>query len=259
MVEDDADAFGCSEAQRVRKMIKILYHSMPFYIVTVGRVPGIYSSWEEASVQVNAFSGAVYRKVATMPTEPEKPKIKLKIKPKIKPRIQPPVQVQVPAPVPATQSKMEARYYAHKDYIPDGPIHIYTDGSTFNNGKKNATGGYGVFFACDIPNISRRLSTGKITNNVAELQAIHDALEYIYSNKIKDTIIHYDSEYAADVTLGRKKAHVNVELVKKCQDLYSLVQGYQGLNVEFKHIRSHTGNDDLHSIGNEVADLLAKG
>ena len=32
---------------------------------------------------------------------------------------------------------------------------------------------------------------------------------------------------------------------------------YQILDVEFIHIRAHTGSNDIHSLGNEMADKLA--
>ncbi|XP_020291980.1 ribonuclease H1-like [Pseudomyrmex gracilis] len=38
---------------------------MPYYAVARGRVPGIYSTWDECKSQVSKFSGAVYKKFAT--------------------------------------------------------------------------------------------------------------------------------------------------------------------------------------------------
>ena len=43
----------------------------------------------------------------------------------------------------------------------------------------------------------------------------------------------------------------NKELVKKAYELY------MGKNVQFIHIRAHTNNTDIHSIGNDSADKLA--
>ena len=43
----------------------------------------------------------------------------------------------------------------------------------------------------------------------------------------------------------------NVDLVKQTYLLY------KDSNVIFKHIEAHTGNQDIHSIGNEEADKLA--
>jgi hypothetical protein len=36
-----------------------------FYAVLVGRTPGVYTTWDECSKQVNGFSGAKYKKFAS--------------------------------------------------------------------------------------------------------------------------------------------------------------------------------------------------
>jgi ribonuclease HI len=161
-----------------------------------------------------------------------------------------------------TSAFLVTRYKKHADYSPSSPVvHIYTDGSTIGNGYKHATGGYGVF----IPGtdfvaerlIIQEMVTGKVTNNVAELNALLRALEEIAAMPAGlKYIIHYDSTYAADVVTGKKSAKANLELVQKCR---AQLQACRDLNldVEFKHIYSHTGKQDLHSIGNEVADKLA--
>jgi ribonuclease HI len=253
---------------------------MPFYVVNVGHSPGIYKTWDEAFKQVSGYSGAIHCKVETMeaayklmpgarPFEPQpKPKPQPEPQPEPKPEPEPEPIVKIkpvfkvkpkiivrPKPKGPVWTGMEKRYYEHKDYTEDLPIHVYTDGSTFNNGQKNAHGGYGVFFACPIPNLSSRLTSGKVTNNVAELQAIYNAMLVIRKQGLQDVIIHYDSEYAAGVTTGRKQAYTNLALVSECKDLYKEVNHA----VKFKHVYSHTNYNDLHSIGNEIADELAKG
>lgn len=37
-----------------------------FYAVKVGKVPGIYSTWNECEDQVKGFPGAVYKSYATL-------------------------------------------------------------------------------------------------------------------------------------------------------------------------------------------------
>ena len=46
----------------------------------------------------------------------------------------------------------------------------------------------------------------------------------------------------------------NAELVKTA---YMFCKDYTGENLEFIHIRAHTGAQDIHSIGNDNADRLA--
>ena len=49
-----------------------------------------------------------------------------------------------------------------------------------------------------------------------------------------------------------KKDIPNKELVKKIYKLYG-----NNPNVQFKHVRAHTSNSDIHSVGNDHADRLA--
>ena len=61
-------------------------------------------------------------------------------------------------------------------------IKVFTDGSTINNGDKNARqwGGIGIFFADNDPrNISKSVIANKITNNICELLACRLAIEII--------------------------------------------------------------------------------
>lgn len=37
-----------------------------YYAVKVGRIPGIYQTWDEAKAQVNGYSGAIYKSFATL-------------------------------------------------------------------------------------------------------------------------------------------------------------------------------------------------
>jgi len=148
-------------------------------------------------------------------------------------------------------------------------LYVYTDGACNNNGSSNARAGIGIYFSKESEfNQSIELMGDKLTNNVAELTAIINAIKIIQGNKefrnFKNKIIVTDSEYAIKcaTTYGSKLAEKdwkpkkdkiipNLELVK---ELYELVEKYE---IKFKHILAHTGNKDRHSIGNYYADLLA--
>jgi ribonuclease HI len=150
------------------------------------------------------------------------------------------------------------------------PIHeddivIYTDGSCSKNGSVDAKAGIGVHFATrnnlTFRDISEPLGVEghKPTNQRAELKAILEALRLVKEVDRK-IIIYTDSEYAikcitqwyptwlAQNKLDKKK---NIDLIKP------IAQYYQALTVEFRHINSHTGLQDEHSLGNEEADRLA--
>jgi ribonuclease HI len=146
-------------------------------------------------------------------------------------------------------------------FIPD--YYVYTDGACSNNGKENALAGIGIFFGInDIRNISKKIE-GKQTNNIAELTAIIETYNII-ENDIKNgkrVIIVTDSEYAIKCVSsygkkccekGWKKDIPNKELVKNAYEIYK-----DKINIQFMHIKSHTNNIDIHSIGNDNADKLA--
>jgi ribonuclease HI len=140
--------------------------------------------------------------------------------------------------------------------------YVYTDGACSNNGKKNALAGIGIYFGeQDNRNVSQRID-GKQTNNTAELGAIL----HLYTIIEKDILsgkkigIVTDSIYAirCATTYGKKCAYAswkmdipNKEMVKKAYELYNATK------VEFIHVMAHTGNTDVHSLGNREADRLA--
>lgn len=144
-------------------------------------------------------------------------------------------------------------------------LYVYTDGSCYNNGSKNAIAGIGIYFSKDNPNnVSEKLEGENLTNNIAELSAAIKAINIIKKIDIKNKVIVTDSEYVIKcaTSYGDKMAKKewmtsknvpppNVELVKK---LYELTNKY---NIKYKHIIAHTDNKDRHSISNYYADKLA--
>jgi ribonuclease HI len=141
----------------------------------------------------------------------------------------------------------------------------YTDGACKHNGSQRAKAGIGVYFnkrnSIKIPSISERLIYKTQTNNAAELTAILKCLEKCLEYGIKQKIyIYTDSDYSMKcITLwypewikkGNYKDRKNIDILHKIDSIY------EKLNVEFIHIRSHTGLTDIHSKGNEKADKLA--
>jgi ribonuclease HI len=145
---------------------------------------------------------------------------------------------------------------------------IYTDGSCINNGKPNAISGYGIHYSNNhLNDISEPIVGDEHTNNIAELTALIVAIKSIIYNitKYKYTyIIFTDSEYVLrviytfDKTYGsrikKNKDIPNLNLVLELHNLYELYKA----NITIYHIDAHTSKNDIHSIGNEKADELAK-
>jgi ribonuclease HI len=206
---------------------------MVFYAVANGRNIGIFLNWNDCDDSIKNYKNAIYKKLKT---------------------------------------KDEAEQFINKynenykqkniiDFNPD--YYVYTDGACSNNGKANAVAGIGIYFGIDDSrNVSKKIE-GKQTNNTAELGAIIETY-YIIENDLsngKKIAIISDSEYAIKcVTSYGEKCYkkdwaVNIpnkELVKTAYDMYK-----NKPNIKFIHIRAHTNNTDLHSIGNHNADKLA--
>lgn len=200
-----------------------------FYAVAKGKNTGIFTTWSECSSNITGFSCAIYKKCNT---KKEAEKFLLD----------------------NSENQLD-------DFNPD--YYVYTDGSCANNGKENAMAGIGIYFGeNDSRNTSKKVE-GKQSNNTAELDAIRQTFKIIEKDIIsgKKVCIVSDSEYAIKcvTTYGQKCSETNwtkdipnKELVNEIYNMYKNIN-----NVKFIHIMAHTGNNDIHSIGNDGADKLA--
>lgn len=149
------------------------------------------------------------------------------------------------------------------DFTPD--IIVYTDGACIDNGKEGAKAGIGVYFGPQDPrNVSEPVQ-GKQSNNTAELGALSRAYSILVSEISlgKKVAFFTDSKYAIWCLTtygdkmsqdGWKKVIPNKELVKK---IYEQFGCKTNPNIKLIHIKAHTDAQDVHSLGNEQADLLA--
>lgn len=145
-------------------------------------------------------------------------------------------------------------------------IKIFTDGSCKNNGKPNATGGYGIYFPDgEFPNISKPFTINPITNQRSELWAIFIAMK-ITVDDFDKIIIYSDSLYSINCLtewsnkwLKNGWKNSQQDDVKNRNILEPMVILYnENLNkFRFNFVKSHTGRTDILSIGNENADKLA--
>lgn len=220
---------------------------MSFYAVAKGKKIGIYKTWKECESQITGFKGSVYKKFNTKKEAQE-------FIQNYKTNLKKESETESSESETASEKKIEKNI----DY------YVYTDGACINNGKKNAKAGIGIYFGeNDKRNVSKRVD-GKQTNNTAELTAIIETYKIIKKDiKLKKNIVIFtDSSYALKCigSYGEKldlkewKDDIpNKELVKKIYEIYKNIK-----NVEFRYIKAHTGKNDIHSIGNENADKLAR-
>ena len=204
-----------------------------YYAVANGHIKGVFNTWEDCKKSVYKFPNAKYKKFKNKED--------------------------------ATAFVNEIDEIDEIDEIEsEHKYFIYTDGACSNNGKVNAKAGYGIFFQVDDErNVSKKI-TGKQTNNVAELTAVIDAINIIENDASMGGRIGIvtDSEYVIKCVNGYGEKCYNTgwsmsipnrELIMK---LYNLSKKYK--NLDFIHIRAHTGLNDKHSIGNMWADKLAR-
>jgi len=148
-------------------------------------------------------------------------------------------------------------------------IIVFTDGSCTGNGKKTAHAGIGIYFPSkEFKDISEAFTLTPITNQRAELYAIHKALMIIdeASVEFENIDIYTDSLYSIKcVTEWIKKWEINKwkgatgkvvlnqDIIRPINDLLKKHDG----KISFKHVRSHTGETNLESVYNDRADKLA--
>lgn len=148
-------------------------------------------------------------------------------------------------------------------------IVVFTDGSYIKNGKFEKSG-YGVLFPHgELSNVSRAFTHLPLTNQRAELYAIFKAIYYITKKlkHIKKIKIYTDSEYSLkSLTIWIKKWKLNnwktatgkpVKNVDIIEEIDKLMSKFKG-NIEFIHVKSHTGKTDKLSKYNDMVDQLAK-
>lgn len=255
---------------------------MKYYGVHKGHKTGVFKSWTVTKPLVEGYEGAVYKSFflasqadyfAKTGTEP--PKLGSDTIHSV--GSEPSRHRSAPAPKKgiARYSVDELRIMYHDKSKEDvDTLFIYTDGSTINNGRANAKGGYGVFFSDpSLPEISAPLKYHKVTNNTAELTALISAFKTVLAagKHYSNILVYSDSKYSAEaITVkykkwelngwqvywnGKTKPVENVELIKEAHDLFLKL----GPKIKINHIYAahDSGKTDLHSIGNQIADRLA--
>jgi len=199
-----------------------------FYAVRVGRVPGLYKTWNECVEQIKHFPNQQFKKFTTRKEALDYVQNKL----------------------------IDVDYDNHYD---DSILNVYTDGSSYHNGKSDCKASYGVYFGeNEIRNESGLVLEGP-SNNSGELMGILRAIELIKENE--EAVIHTDSAYGIKCVsdygqkmkkLGYPTDIPNINIIKK---LMNALQSKP--NIRFHHLNSHTNKTDKHSIGNDKVDKMA--
>lgn len=200
---------------------------MPYYAVKVGRLTGIYKSWEECEKQIKGFSRAKFKKFTTLDEANDFLLSKITVS-------------------KATDSNVADNFEV-----------VYTDGSSLGNGKSGSRAGYGLFFKDDDPrNKGYRLEGDIQTNQRSELMAAIKALEIVESST--NLLIRTDSNYLVRGMNSWIKSwklnewNIPVKNMDLFKRLDKIVTERTGM-VRFEYVKAHSG-----IYGNEMADKLAK-
>lgn len=206
----------------------------------------IVNSWDECKKNVHGVKGAIFKKFASM--EDAEQFIEMN-----KTNI---------VPDPKDNCEEETLVCTRISNSDTEKIDIYTDGSLVRK-DGFVYAGFGIYIPARHFESSMRLS-GKKTNNRAELSAIISAISMYKETDNIELNIYTDSQYSIGIfgTTGlkyHKKNYMknsvdevpNADLVKIAVELYSKYM------LKFIHIRSHTSKEDVHSKGNDRADILA--
>ncbi|KAI8810084.1 ribonuclease H-like domain-containing protein [Cladochytrium replicatum] len=143
-------------------------------------------------------------------------------------------------------------------------IEVYTDGSCFQNGRRGAKAGIGVFWGpADPRNLKEPLPGKDQTNNRAELWAAIRAIQMAPQEPDVDLTIHSDSQYLRDGVSkwikswkkGGKWETAEGNPVKN-RDLWEQLDSYNSGRwkgrITWNYVPGHSGIP-----GNEAADFLA--
>ena len=148
-------------------------------------------------------------------------------------------------------------------------ILIFTDGACMGNGTPSARAGwaYGVFDerTLEMTYSQKGRVADKQTNNRAELNAIYEALKYVYNNrhiipKNETILIYSDSEIMVKGINGECSRNANRDLWDAVEPLCDSISSEMNNKIIIQYIEAHkcpTDNYDLHKLNCDV-DKLAK-
>ncbi|KAH7370738.1 putative ribonuclease H [Rhexocercosporidium sp. MPI-PUGE-AT-0058] len=235
-----------------------------FYAVAVGHIPGVYTEWPDAQMQIHGAKDPKYKKFETRKEAEEfvRSGAKGAKKGEAVNGAKEKRGKKVPEGEEDEPSAKRSRTGASSE-TKGKWLRIYTDGSALGNGRMGAVAGVGVFFGVgDKRNVSESLEGELQTNNRAELTGVLRALE-IAPKKTNVEIIT-DSNYSINCVSVWYKAWVKKNWMTsggKIVENQDLIKGVRalieerdavGAETKFTWIKGH--NEDP---GNTAADRLA--
>jgi ribonuclease HI/DNA polymerase-3 subunit epsilon len=140
-------------------------------------------------------------------------------------------------------------------------IIAYTDGSAVVTGEK--LGGYGIYIIDGEKEEMYSKGFKNTTTGRMELMAMLACLRRL-EDKSRKVIIYCDSMYVVNtinkwIFSWQRKSWIGVKNVDILIQIYEeLLKFKKNKNYpDVRHIKGHTKNEDIHSLGNAIVDRLA--
>lgn len=213
-----------------------------YYAVRVGKVPGIYSAWNECKMQIDGISGAQYKSFSSLKEAEQY------IQETTENNIE---TTTTNSSITDLNTQIESRISA----LRDNEIIAFVDGSYDATGEKSAFGV--VIFSCGgnknilYKSFNKQLGAEFISfrNVSAELEGVKEAICWAIQYGKRKIVIYYDYEGIEKWATGQWKAKKTItkEYVAFIQEKSSVIE------IEFVKVPAHTGIEF-----NEEVDLIAK-
>lgn len=209
--------------------------AVKFYAVKVGKIPGIYNTWDDCKVQVEGFPGATYKSFKTAAEAADYMGWNNKSNDVEKVEI-------------LKNERVE-------EVVGEGNKPV--DGTAYVDGSYNAATGeysYGVVMFHDGKELhfSEKFDDAELATmrNVAgEIKGAEAAMTYAYENGLKELYIYHDYEGIAKWPLRQWQA--NKEGTIAYREFYDRI--VNKVKVHFVKVKGHSGDKY-----NDEADRLAK-
>lgn len=243
---------------------------MSYYAVRTGRIPGIYRSWDECKLQVDKYSGAIYKKFSSKNAAKE-----FILGEKNSDRDLPICNRELSDGKRQTTTTNSLKLIIDNQdttysNIYTNTITAFIDGACSNNQNSAlAKASCGVVFPYH-PNYNKaRLLKGVQTNIRAEFSAFILACEQIDAiekshpvfQKNGSVVIMYSDSETLVKTINEylpvwKTNNYKNDTVKN-RDLVDLIDAqYQSRNISIYHVRGHQKGDDFYAKHNRAVDEL---
>lgn len=218
-----------------------------FYAVKVGRIPGIYSTWDECEEQVKSFSGAMYKSFSSL-TEAEHYMLDDEVK-ELSSDNQQEKETDISTDDFNTMVDDKIAILADDEVIAfvDGSYDVTEEKSAFGAVIISSGGNKDILYKAFTKKLGQDFIS--LRNVAAELEGVKEAVNWAITYKKKKLTIFYDYEGIEKWAIGEWKA--KKDLTKKYVSFIQEKKNY--IDLEFVKVLAHSG-----IRLNEKADRLAK-